>query len=236
VIYQILDMKYGFTMINLVDHLESPPSLKDMALRVLKNAIMSDKLKPDKIYKIEELAKSLGISKTPVREALLDLASWGFVTFLPRRGVQVNALEEKDIRDLYEFRLAMERAVMRHITPVITVGAIDRLQAINDALKSLIGSDARVEYLKKDREWHLVLAELTENDYLISALERVRDLVDWMGIKALVQRERMMEVFNEHNRVLDMLRRGDPAGAVRAMEDHILITRDRVLSQIRRVQ
>jgi DNA-binding GntR family transcriptional regulator len=57
-----------------------------------------------------------------------------------------------------------------------------------------------------------------------------------MGIKALVQRERMMEVFNEHNRVLDMLRRGDPAGAVRAMEDHILITKDRVLSQIRRVQ
>jgi DNA-binding GntR family transcriptional regulator len=236
VIYQILDMRYGFPMINLVDNFQSPPSLKDMALRVLKNAIMSDKLKPDKIYKIEELAKSLGISKTPVREALLDLASRGFVTFLPRRGVQVNALEEKDIRDLYEFRLAMETAVMRNITPTITVGAIDKLQAINDALKVLIGSDERVEYLKKDREWHLVLAELTENDYLISALERVRDLVDWMGIKALVQRERMMEVFNEHNRVLDMLRKGDAAGAATAMEGHIVITKDRVLSQIRNVK
>ena len=223
-------------MINLVDNFQSPPSLKDMALRVLKNAIMSDKLKPDKIYKIEELAKSLGISKTPVREALLDLASRGFVTFLPRRGVQVNALEEKDIRDLYEFRLAMETAVMQNITPTITVGAIDKLQAINDALKVLIGSDERVEYLKKDREWHLVLAELTENDYLISALERVRDLVDWMGIKALVQRERMMEVFNEHNRVLGMLRKGDATGAARAMEDHIVITKDRVLSQIRNVK
>ena len=229
-------MRYGFPMINLVDNFQSPPSLKDMALRVLKNAIMSDKLKPDKIYKIEELAKSLGISKTPVREALLDLASRGFVTFLPRRGVQVNALEEKDIRDLYEFRLAMETAVMQNITPTITVGAIDKLQAINDALKVLIGSDERVEYLKKDREWHLVLAELTENDYLISALERVRDLVDWMGIKALVQRERMMEVFNEHNRVLGMLRKGDATGAARAMEDHIVITKDRVLSQIRNVK
>ena len=100
---------------------------------------------------------------------------------LPRRGIQINALDEKDIRDLYEYRMAMERAVIRHIAPVITDEEIEKVKTINDAMADLIGSDQRVKYLEKDRELHLYQAELRENEYIIMALENVRDLVDGWG-------------------------------------------------------
>lgn len=214
-----------------LDKFTAPPSLKDMALLVLKNAILADQLQTQKIYKIEDLAKSLNISKTPVREALLDLAARGFVTILPRRGIEINSLEAKDIRDLYEFRAAMEIAVIRHISSSIAEQSIGQVEAINITAKACMEKDDRIGYLKKDREFHLFLAEMTENDYLISALERVRDLVDWMGSKALVREQRMMEVFLEHAKIIQMLKKRDPEGAARMMEEHITITMENVLSQ-----
>lgn len=215
-------------MLNL-KNLKAPPSLKESAFQALKNAVIQDDLKTDRIYKIEELAKSLGISKTPVREALLDLASRGFVTILPRKGVQVNSLDEKDIKDLYQFRMAMERAVIRQIASMITDEEIERAQAINDTMADLVGSDKRVEYLEKDREFHLFLAELSANEYIIMALENVRDLVDWMGVKALLRDKRMKEVYDEHNRVIQMLRKRDVDGAEKMLGEHIRITMKKVI-------
>ena len=211
---------------------ETPPSLKHMALQALKNAILTNRLQQEQIYKIDDLAKSLGISKTPVREALLDLAGKGFVTFLPRKGIQINSLDENDIRDLYEFRAAMETSVIRHITPTITEEFIAHVEAINNDAKKCIKNNDRIEYLKKDREFHLFLVELTENEYMISALENVRDLVDWMGIKALLRKERMMEVFVEHDKVIQMLKKRDVKRATQMMEEHIANTLEKVLNQL----
>jgi len=216
----------------MLDTLHRPPSLKDMAFQALKSAILEDKLLPEKIYKIEELAKDLGISKTPVREALQDLSSLKFVNILPRRGIMVNVLYEKDIQDLYEFRAAIEAAIIRHIGPTITSENIEHAQRINDEAMDC-GNEERIAYLKKDREFHRFLSELSQNDYLTDALEHVRDLVDWMGIKALTKEDRMLEVCEEHNRVLEMLRRSDTGGAARMMVEHVVITREVVLRQLK---
>jgi DNA-binding GntR family transcriptional regulator len=216
----------------MLDSLQRPPSLKDMAFQALKKAILEDKLLPEKIYKIDDLAKDLGISKTPVREALLDLSSLKFVTIIPRRGILVNTLDEKDIRDLYEFRAAIEAAIIRHVAPIISEGDIQRAQTINDESMTC-GREERMDYLKKDREFHRFLSDLSENDYLTNALEHVRDLVDWMGIKALLKDDRMAEVYEEHNRVLDMIRKNDTRGAARMMVEHVVTTRENVLKQLK---
>ena len=216
----------------MLDTLHRPPSLKDMAFQALKRAILEDKLLPEKIYKIDELAKDLGISKTPVREALQDLSSLKFVSIIPRRGILVNVLDEKDIQDLYEFRAAIEEAIIRHIAPAITDENIERAQKINDEAMAC-GSEERMAYLKKDREFHRFLSELSENDYLTDALEHVRDLVDWMGFRALTKEDRMLEVYEEHNRVLEMVRHRDTLGAARMMVEHVVITRKVVLRQLK---
>ena len=219
-------------MVDLIKF-EVPPSLKEMTWQALRDAILTNQLHPKKIYKIDELARGFGVSKTPVREALLDLAKQGFLTFLPRRGIQINSLDEKDIRDLYSFRIVMETAIIQNIAPTITEISMTQAEAINRSMKECIKNDDKIEYLRKDREIHLFLAELTGNKYLISALENIRDLIDWMGSRALFRKERMAEVFAEHDKIIQMLKkRTNGKEAMRLMEEHIVITMENVLNQL----
>lgn len=208
--------------------IEIRPSLKEMVSKALQDALLTNTLEPKKIYRIDELARSLGVSKTPVREALLDLATRGFLTFLPHRGIQINSLGENDIRNLYGFRVVIEAAVIHLVSPTISDVSIAQAEAINNAAKECINNYDKIEYLKKDREFHLFFARLTENKYLVSALESICDLIDWMGAKVLVRDERMMEVFVEHNKIIQMLKKR--VDAKEAMRKHIIITMENVLN------
>lgn len=212
-------------------YLKVPPSLKEVAFQSLKEAILSDKLKKGEVYNEQALAKELGISKTPVREALLDLAAKGFVTFIPRRGVQVNALTEKDVTNLYKVRIALETAIMRSIAPAFSEEAMKKVDAIHKKGREAIRADDRLGYLRIDREFHLYLAGLTENRYMIASLENIRDLIDWMGFKALRRGERMEEVEQEHRQISRKLLERDPKGSELLMEEHIRITLRNVLER-----
>lgn len=212
--------------------IKTPPSLKEMAFQAIKNAILTNRLEPGKIYSEFGLATELGISKTPVREALADLAVQGFVTVLARKGIRINSLTAKDIRDLYEFRAALETAIIRHITPELTEQSIRRLETIQKKQEAAIKEDNRMKYLRIDREFHLFLASLTQNQYMISALEGVRDLIDWTGSKALLRNGRIVEVKEEHNRILHTLKKRNVKSAAKMMEEHIQITLERVLENI----
>ena len=83
-----------------------------MAYNALRDAISNGNLRHDEIYNEIALAKELGISRTPVREALLELSSQELVTFLPRRGVIVNSFTDKDIEEVFELRKAIELAAV----------------------------------------------------------------------------------------------------------------------------
>jgi DNA-binding GntR family transcriptional regulator len=131
--------------------------------------------------------------------------------------------------DLYDFRDAMERAVMRSVAPRLTAADLASLDEILIRESEAIARRDRRGYLALDREFHLCLANFTRNPYLIEALEKVRDLVDWMGMQALTRPERMVEVNLEHQRVLERLRAGDEAGAEAMMAEHIAVTRQNVL-------
>ena len=217
----------------LLKNLIVPPSLKEMAFESIKAAILSKKLEPGKVYNEQKLAKELGISKTPVREALLDLKAKGFITLLPRRGFQIKVLTEKDIKNLYEVRIALETAIVRSIIPKLTEAALKKIDTIHEKERAVIKADDRLRYLQIDRELHLCLAGITENQYMITSLENIRDLIDWMGFKALTWRERTKEVEQEHEKVIEKLREKDIEGAEHMMEEHIRITEKNVLERFK---
>jgi len=213
----------------IMRNLEPPPTLRDMALQAIKDAVLSNKLKPGNFYNERNLANELGISKTPIREALLDLSMRGFITIFPRRGFQVNTLTEKNIQDLFEFRMALEKAVILHIAPNISNESITKIEVINKKAADSLG---QMGFLRYDREMHRYLASLTRNQYIISALENVRDLIEWAGAKVLSIKGRSEEALQEHIVITKMLKKRDVAGAVKEMEEHLRITETRVLSQV----
>jgi DNA-binding GntR family transcriptional regulator len=201
--------------------IEAPPSLKEMAFQAIKESILTHRLKPGAIYSEQAVANELNISKTPVHQALTDLEAREFVSVLPRKGFQVNVLEEKDIRDMFEYRHALERSVIFHVTPELTDKSIKEIESLN---AQAAATRDRIRFLKFDRGFHRYLTSLTQNQYIITALEHIWDLCDWVGGEIFHLKNRPEEALREHVAVAEMLKKRDVEGAAEAMKEHLRIT------------
>ncbi|MBW1785642.1 MAG: GntR family transcriptional regulator [Deltaproteobacteria bacterium] len=201
--------------------IETPPSLKEMAFGTIKSSILNHNLQPGGVYSEQAIAKELGISKTPVHNALVDLEARGFVKLFPRKGFQVNALKEKDVEDMFEYRHALECAVILHVTPELTDEEIADLESMT---AQAAATRDRILFLKFDRGFHRYLTEKTENTYIINALEHIWDLCDWVGGEIFHLGNRPEEAVAEHMAVIEKLKARDVDRAKEAMREHLEIT------------
>jgi DNA-binding GntR family transcriptional regulator len=212
-----------------LSNIDLPPSLKELAFQALKENILNHQLRPGSVYSEQAIAKKLGISKTPIHEALTDLEKRGFVKILPRKGFQVNRLTQKDVRDMFEFRHSLERSVLLMVAPKLTEENLRVITSMND--RALKAQDP-MSFLRYDRGFHLYLASLTQNRFFIEALENIKDLSDWVGAEVFAMKGRAKEAVKEHAAVIEMLRKRDPEGAAKAMTEHLRITERRFLEKM----
>ena len=210
-----------------------PPSLKEMALATIKEAIFSKKLELGVMYTEAALTGELGISRTPVREALLHLTTRGLITYFPRRGFKIKLLTEKDGENLFELRLALEFAVIRHIVPALTKASLAEIEQVQTEYRRIAQKGEPLESIRANMMFHACLAELTENSYLIGALEEIRDLTNLAGLRSLEVGSRTSEAIEEHQRIVAELKGRSLSGALNEMEAHIRTTEARVLARIR---
>lgn len=215
-----------------LERLAPVPSLKEMALATIKEAILSKKLVPEKMYTEAVLTQELGISRTPVREALIHLASRGMIVYFPRKGFQITPLTEKDVENLFELRLALEMTVIGHITPRLTDKGLAEIEKVLQRYQKVVQKGAPAQSLRANRDFHTCLAGLTENSYLIKALDEIRDLTDLASVRSLEFDSRALEAADEHERIAAELRKRSVKGALREMENHLKITKERVLARI----
>jgi len=190
---------------------------------------MRNELSPGNIYSEQKIAKELGVSKTPVHQALLDLENKGFVTILSRKGFKVNILSGKNIRDMFELRRALERAVILKITPRLTAESIKELEKL---IKNIDRSRDPVDFQKHDRAFHRYLASLSKNSYIINALNTAWDLSDWVGANILSNWAGYSQVAGEHVAVYEYLIVGETEKAAAAMERHLNGTESRFLERL----
>jgi len=209
--------------------IEVPSCLKDLAFDSLKEAILSGDLTPGALYSEPEIARQLGISRTPVREALLDLSSRGFVTFIPRRGFQIKEITEESIRELYAFRMVLETGIIRIAAPRISEQALLRLDALHKEDKRVAARQDMHGFINVNREFHGFLAALTENSFLVSSFENVRELIELASLNIRGRTHRMPEAVQEHKAIIDRLKKRDTEGAVAMMQRHIQVTEELVL-------
>jgi DNA-binding GntR family transcriptional regulator len=208
------------------NNLKTPPTLKTMAFDAIRESIINGTLKPGEVYSEQLLATELGISKTPVHDALIKLQIRGFITILPQRGFQIKTLDRKDIKDLYEFRDALERAVIRHIAPRITAS---QLEACRPFLVDIDQFDSPMSFLQNDMNFHFYMAELTSNPQIITALEEIWDLCLWVGYGSLEQKGSIGNVTSEHKEIFEVLGNHDVVAAESLIAKHLQVTLERVL-------
>ena len=201
--------------------IEQPESLAKMAYVSIRKSILSGQWKIGELYNEKAIAADLGISRTPVREALLELASQDLIIFLPRRGLMVNRFSRRDVDEIFELRKAIELAAVEKITR--TSPAFDLFEIEESLLKQRKAANEKnyPSYMEADRLFHTRFSELTNNRRLIAILENLRDMIHLMGSKALSLEGRALEVIEEHQAIFKAVKKGNVEEVRGAMENHL---------------
>ena len=201
--------------------IKQPESLAKMAYEAIRQSILSGQWKIGELYNEKAIAADLGISRTPVREALLELASQDLIIFLPRRGLMINRFTRRDVDEIFELRKAIELAAVEKIT--VTSPPFDLFEIEESLLKQrkAVKQKDYLAFMEADRLFHSSFSELTNNRRLIAILDNIRDMIHVMGAKALALEGRALEVIEEHKTIFEAVKKGKIETARRAMAYHL---------------
>jgi DNA-binding GntR family transcriptional regulator len=189
--------------------LNRPESLSEMALRELRNAIIDGRLKlGDQLSEIR-LSKMLGISKTPVREALQELRREGLVQIDPQRGTSIFRIEDAEIDQIAEFRALLETAAARRIIAGDRTVAARKMRAVVEAMHKALARNDIQAYRKLDADFHLVLIENCGNSYILDAYGLISAKIGALRTRAHDDRNVVDRSLNVHSQLSEMLEAGE---------------------------
>ena len=200
-------------------------SLREKVIRALEAAIVAGELQPGVIYSAPALAERFGVSATPVREAMLDLVSEGFVEPLRNRGFRVIELSDEDLDNIAQIRMLIEVPIMSQIAPRLTAAAFEKLTVAAEAIERAAADGDVLEYLDADRRFHVELISAIGNARLTDLVDRLRRQARLFGLMDLAKSGRLMASARDHRKLLDMIRAGDTQAAENLMRAHISHTR-----------
>ncbi|RLB88975.1 MAG: hypothetical protein DRH26_12505 [Deltaproteobacteria bacterium] len=211
-----------------LNKINKPEPLAKTALKILRRSILTNELKAGVIYNEKSLATDLGISRTPVREALLELASKKLVKFLPQKGVIVTIFSNEEIDDAFEMRTALELFSIQKICLNYKTLDISSLVQNLAEQKDADKCQNKLAFMEADREYHIQFSRLTGNKYLIDMMHEMRDIMHHMGFMGLGIQGRMQEVIHEHENILNTIIQGDVDQAKEYMRYHLEASRKAV--------
>ena len=208
------------------------PSFKEQAYALIKDAILFNRFRVGAIYSQEAICTELGISRTPVREALLELQKDGYVSFCRGKGVQVVPVSQPMAHDILEARLYAERVNAELAAVRATQQERDYLvQTLKDLQENLEGRDGQLLY-RVDHRFHRGVAAAAHNQLMYRQSEVLLDHYLRFEVKSVYNNSIDGKiVFEEHVAILDAIQSGNGERAKQAMEKHLTNSYRRTVSQ-----
>jgi len=194
-------------------------SLKEQVYEYLREQMRRGEILPGSAIDMGETSKKLGVSKTPLRDALLQLEMEDFVTILPRRMVVVNSLAEKDVRNYYEIIGSLESMALLMAFDGLKKADIDGMQSLNDGMKKAIGENDFDSYYEKNLAFHNTFLNLCGNESLVKMVNNLKKrLYDFPRPKGFVKEWEESSIL-EHQALIDLLRKGRSQDAANHIRD-----------------
>ena len=210
--------------------LKIPTNLTSLAYKSIKDYILEGRLDEESRLTEEFLSSQLGISKSPIREALNRLEAEGLIRIEARRGAYLRSFSNKEIDDLYDVREALEVHAVR--TGVFTPATIKELRASNKRLRSYLKANDRTKYIDEDVSFHAAVARATGNARLCDVLENLQNQI-WLF------RRKTYDVSSSsapdaHDALVDSLEKGgdNRTDAESVMSRHISNVRKRLIEHL----
>lgn len=203
----------------------TPTRLNQAVYTQLRNAIVNHDYAPGQRLQVEQLATQLGVSRTPVREALNLLASEGLVKVRPRHGTFVAQVDDTAVAELYQMRLMIDTSVGKLLAPRLSPRQLQIVKRALDKLRRLIDGDTYRDYgayLACDRAFHSTIVQQLGNSRLTALYEEI-NLPLWL-VRAQQSAGTPQDAsasLAEHEAIFAALQARDPGAAAEAMAGHI---------------
>ncbi len=201
--------------------LNTKEPLREAICNTIRNAITTGRMRPGERLMEIQLAEDLGISRTPVREAIRKLEMEGFVVMIPRRGTYVADISLKDITEIYEIRISLDMLAASLAAERIEPAELEEM----DRQLLLTGEYSKKMDMQKivacDSVFHDVLYRAARNERLLGIISNLRDQLTNIRGRSMFQPGRLQDMLKEHRALLDAIASRDPETAANAARVHI---------------
>lgn len=203
-------------------------SLQLEAYNYIKNLILTHQLDANTLYSETKLSKELGISRTPMREALQCLSQDGYITVIPSKGFRIRQLSQKDMKETIQIRCAIEGFCTQCLANEYNTSkgkqTIERLgEILKKQKESLSANDDYESFINYDHEFHLVLVNYIENEEINHMFQRLMYLIRLTTQSALQVEGRGIGTVDEHEEYYEKLKTGDGNEAYRILISHLMM-------------
>ncbi|GAB3899188.1 GntR family transcriptional regulator [Microbispora bryophytorum subsp. camponoti] len=196
-------------------------NLRERVAQALRDALVAGEMRPGVVYSAPALAARFGVSATPVREAMLDLAKEGLFEALRNKGFRVAEVSERDLDEIIEIRRLLEVPTVARLAGQCPAAEAEALRPIAEEIVSAAGRGDLLAYVAADQRFHLALLALSGNARLVETVRDLRGRARLYGLRGLPDARMMAASACEHLDLLDALVRGDAAAAESLMNHHL---------------
>lgn len=207
---------------NLTLNMDAYLPLRDVVFNTLREAILKGELQPGERLMELQLASKLGVSRTPIREAIRMLEQEGLAVTVPRKGAEVARMTLKDMEDVLEVRDALDELAAQMACERMTSEQLQSLKDTRDEFEKILESGDVKKIADVDVRLHDIIYEATDNARLIALLGNMREQLFRYRVECLKNPENYPALKAEHNAIVDALEARDKVKVTEAMHEHVV--------------
>ncbi len=195
--------------------------LRDVVFNTLRQAILRGELKPGERLMEIKLANKLGVSRTPIREAIRKLELEGLVLMIPRKGAEVAEITEKSLRDVLEVRKALEELAVQLACDRMTKEGILELRKAAKEFEASLDSEDVTKIAEADVAFHDIICQSTDNQKLVQLVNNFREQMYRYRVEYLKRKECYPQLLREHEAIIEAIESSSRETASEIMGQHI---------------
>lgn len=215
-------------------HMDEYLPLRDVVFHTLRRAILKGELKPGERLMEIALAEKLGVSRTPIREAIRKLELEGLVIMMPRRGAQVANITKKDLNDVLEVRIGLENMAIEKACKLITQDQLEQLRKAGREFEYTLQQGDLTQLAEADVNFHEIIYQASDNARLNQMLNNLREQIYRYRIEYLKDEPTRKQLAKEHKDIYEALVNRDVKRAQETTYVHIENQRKAIIKTIER--
>lgn len=216
--------------------IQKSESLKQQVYNILKEDILNQHFVDDEVLNERKISEELNVSRTPVREALKALEAEGMVQYVPYKGIVIKKMGEKDLKNIFQIRTALELLTIELAIPNLSAEDILELEKCHlQQQEVLANKDKKIKerFIDLDTKFHGILLKMANNELLTAMISDIRDKIRRFGMNAIFCGEfRYQETIKEHHSIMEAVKSRDIDAAKEQMKYHMQKTYENAYSYI----